>query len=503
MGAFTRRTQIVRIVRHAMERMIDMFAAASGAGPAAGARSAGALIADAGAALPPLWQLGTVPFVALLLCIATFPLIPATHHWWERNFSKVQVSVACGLATLAYLILSAPDMEAGAAAAGYAIRHAILDEYIPFIVLLASLFAVAGGIAIHTRARPTPFVNLMFLIVGTSLASLLGTTGASVLLIRPLLRVNERRTRKVHTVIFFIFCVSNCGGLLLPIGDPPLFLGYLKGVPFFWTLVLWKEWIIVNGVLLCIYYTLERRAFRTEPLEVHVERQAVDPESRFRMEGRVNILWLACILGAVAFVVPGRMFPLSEWLAAPFVTPNFLREGIMVTVLLLSLWTSPFAARNHNKFNWHPIAEVAALFIGIFVAMQVPMQVLRSMGGGLGIETPDQFFWATGTLSAVLDNAPTYLVFLQTAIGLAPADAAGPGILHLLGGETVHSDVLIAISCGAVFMGAMTYIGNGPNFMVKAIAEAQGIRMPGFFGYIGWSVACLLPPLVVVAVLVI
>ena len=462
-----------------------------------------ALLAESGAALPPLWPLGTVPFVALLLCIALLPLIPATQHWWERNFSKVQVSVACGLATLAYLILSAPDMTAGAAAAGHAIKHAILDEYIPFIVLLASLFAVSGGIAIHTHARPTPFVNLLFLVVGTLLASLLGTTGASVLLIRPLLRVNERRTRKVHTVIFFIFCVSNCGGLLLPIGDPPLFLGYLKGVPFFWTLVLWKEWIIVNGALLCIYYTLERRACAAEPLQVHVERQATGHGNGFRMDGRINILWLALILAAVAFVVPGRMFPLSEWLAVPFTTPDFLREGIMVTVLLLSLWTSPFAARSHNKFNWHPIAEVAALFIGIFVAMQVPMQVLRSMGGGLGIETPDQFFWATGSLSAVLDNAPTYLVFLQTAIGLAPADATGPGILYLVGGETVHTDVLVGISCGAVMMGAMTYIGNGPNFMVKAIAEAQGIRMPGFFGYIGWSVACLLPPLVAVSLLVI
>jgi Na+/H+ antiporter NhaD/arsenite permease-like protein len=461
------------------------------------------LLAEASATLPPLWQVGTVPFVALLLCIALFPLIPATHHWWEKNFSKVQVSVACGVATLAYLILSAPDIESGATAAGHAVKHAILDEYIPFIVLLASLFAVSGGIAIHTRARPTPFVNLLFLVVGTSLASVLGTTGASVLLIRPLLRVNARRTRKVHTVIFFIFCVSNCGGLLLPIGDPPLFLGYLKGVPFFWTLVLWKEWIIVNGALLCIYYTLERRAFRREPLEVHVEREAAAPGARFRMEGLVNVLWLAVILCAVAFVVPGRMFPLSEWLAIPFTTPNFLREGIMVTVLLLSLWTSPFAARNHNSFNWHPIAEVAALFIGIFVAMQVPMQVLRSMGGGLGVQTPDQFFWATGTLSAVLDNAPTYLVFLQTAIGLAPPEAAGPGILLLTGGETVHSDVLIGISCGAVFMGAMTYIGNGPNFMVKAIAEAQGIRMPGFFGYIGWSAACLLPPMVVIALVVI
>jgi Na+/H+ antiporter NhaD/arsenite permease-like protein len=486
-----------------MHPMADTIGVAVGADIAVPVPHLHTLLAETSATLPPLWQVGTVPFVVLLLCIATLPLIPATHHWWEKNFSKVQVSVACGVATLAYLILSAPDIETGAAAAGHAVKHAILDEYIPFIVLLASLFAVSGGIAIHTRARPTPFVNLLFLIVGTSLASVLGTTGASVLLIRPLLRVNAQRTRKVHTVIFFIFCVSNCGGLLLPIGDPPLFLGYLKGVPFFWTLVLWKEWIIVNGALLCIYYTLERRAFRREPLEVHVERQAAAPGARFRMEGLVNVLWLAVILGAVAFVVPGRMFPLSEWLAIPFTTPNFLREGIMVTVLLLSLWTSPFAARNHNSFNWHPIAEVAALFIGIFVAMQVPMQVLRSMGGGLGVETPDQFFWATGLLSAVLDNAPTYLVFLQTAIGLAPPEAAGPGILLLTGGETVHADVLIGISCGAVFMGAMTYIGNGPNFMVKAIAEAQGIKMPGFFGYVGWSAACLLPPMVVIALVVI
>jgi Na+/H+ antiporter NhaD/arsenite permease-like protein len=486
-----------------MQVMVHTNGVASGADMAAKVSHLPTVIAEASATLPPLWQVGAIPFAALLLCIAIFPLIPATHHWWEKNFSKVQVSVACGVATLAYLILSAPDIETGAAAAGYAVKHAILDEYIPFIVLLASLFAVSGGIAIHTRARPTPFINLLFLIVGTSLASVLGTTGASVLLIRPLLRVNERRTRKVHTVIFFIFCVSNCGGLLLPIGDPPLFLGYLKGVPFFWTLVLWKEWIIVNGALLCIYYTLERRAFRAEPLEVHVERQAAAPGTRFRMEGLVNILWLAFILGAVAFVVPGRIFPLSEWLAIPFTTPNFLREGIMVVVLLLSLWTSPFAARNHNSFNWHPIAEVAALFIGIFVAMQVPMQVLRSMGGGLGVNTPDQFFWATGVLSAVLDNAPTYLVFLQTAIGLAPPDESGPGILLLTGGETVHTDVLIGISCGAVFMGAMTYIGNGPNFMVKAIAEAQGIKMPGFFGYIGWSAACLLPPMVVIAIVVI
>lgn len=432
----------------------------------------------------PHWPLGALPFLALLLCIAVLPLISATSSWWHHNRNKAIVAIACGLLALLFVWQTESGAQAGAV-----VRHAILDEYIPFMVLLGSLYVVAGGIALRGNLTATPRTNTCILATGAILASLLGTTGASVLLIRLLLDTNRSRTKVAHTVVFFIFLVANVGGALLPIGDPPLFLGYLRGVPFFWTLQLWQPWAFTVGVLLAIYYTLDSWMLRSEGIPAITAETA--QRSTLEMTGRINLLWLGGILACVIVLVPGARLPASE-----SVVPHFAREGLMVLFALLSLATTSAATRERNAFSWGPILEVAALFIGIFLSMQVPLAVLSERGGDLGVVTPTQFFWITGALSSVLDNAPTYVVFLTTATAL-PLDA-GQAAVTLDGGIALSSNVLAAISLGAVFMGAITYIGNGPNFMVKAIAEESGVKMPSFFGYLGWAIAVLVPVFVLV-----
>jgi len=432
--------------------------------------------------VPPYWGVGVVPFVALLGAIALLPLIPRTRHWWESNLNRLIVALGAAVATLGYYVFIA---QVGPEGILTVLEHAVLDEYIPFIVLLFSLYVIAGGIALRGNLPAHPSTNTAILGVGTAIASFIGTTGASMLLIRPLLQTNRERRYKVHTVVFFIFLVSNVGGTLLPIGDPPLFLGYLMGVPFFWTFNLWIEWLFCSLLLIGIYWIWDLRLYRQER-EVDVLRDETVRQP-LRLDGQANFLWLLGVVLSVAFVVPGKPFPGLGFTVFPF-----LRELLMLAFVGVSLATTPSKVRERNRFTYHAIFEVAALFIGIFIAMQVPIEVLNARGEALGLTRPWHYFWATGSLSSVLDNAPTYVVFFKTAEAITTPDA--PAALALADGGFIRENLLVAISLGAVFMGAMTYIGNGPNFMVKAIAEEEGVRMPSFFGFVvRYSLPVLVP----------
>ncbi|MGH7320979.1 MAG: sodium:proton antiporter, partial [Candidatus Rokuibacteriota bacterium] len=334
--------------------------------------------------------------------------------------------------------------------------------------LLAGLYVISGGIRLTGDIAATPAANTGFLAVGSVLASAIGTTGASMLLIRPLLQTNRQRTHVRHTVIFFIFLVSNIGGLLTPLGDPPLFLGYLQGVPFSWTFRLWPHWLVTVAALLLVYFVWDSVCHAREPLDsLRRDRAQEEP---LRLVGLLNGLWLVGVVLAVAFLR-------EPW-----------REAAILALAGISLWQTPSAVRRANGFTAYPITEVAVLFFGIFFTMIPALELLRMRGGELGVREPWQFFWATGVLSSFLDNAPTYLTFLALGQGLGLAnDVVG-----------VPDGVLAAISVGAVFMGANTYIGNAPNFMVKSIAEEAHVRMPTFFGYMLYSGAVLLPLFVLV-----
>jgi len=395
------------------------------------------------------------PFVTMLLAIAILPL--AAPRFWESNARKLAVAALLGLPVLVLYARRDP-------AALVRTSH----EYFSFIVLLGSLFVVSGGILATGDLEAAPRTNTAFLAAGSVLASLIGTTGASVLLIRPLLSTNRERRHVAHTVVFFIFVVSNTGGLLTPLGDPPLFLGYLRGVPFTWTLRLLPHWLLVNGLLLAVYYLWDRRAHAREPVPALVrDRTAVRP---LRIRGKRNLLLLLALVASVA----GLSWP--------------AREVVMLALAGLSMAATPREIHEGNRFTFHAIAEVAALFAGIFLTMLPALDILHARGAALGLTSPRQFFWATGLLSSFLDNAPTYLTFLAVAQSLGlPAQVVG-----------VTHEVLAAISAGAVFMGANTYIGNGPNFMVRAIAEERGVRMPSFGGYMLYSGAVLIPCFVLV-----
>lgn len=451
---------------------------------------------QAAIAPPPLWTV--IPFVLLLGAIAVFPLMHATEHWWEKNLNRFIIAVGLGAVALAYyaFLHSAPveahwpghrvvEAHDGVFQSQFiqaVLGNALLQEYVPFIVLLFSLYTIAGGIRITGDLEATPAINAIFMLIGGVLASLIGTTGAAMLLVRPLLETNRERKRVAHTVVFFIFIVCNCGGCLLPIGDPPLFLGYLQGVDFFWTLRLWPEWLFVNGSLIVIYWMIDQ--FYHHPRETvrDIERDLTQIR-RLKISGlAVNGLLLLGIVVAVATLDPSKAFPGTFW--HPWM---YFREAVQLGLVALSLAIGPRQPRLANRFNYDAIIEVAALFVGIFICMQPALQILKANGAYL-VERfdmgPGKFFWATGTLSSFLDNAPTYLVFFQTAQDR-----------ELIGGPTggVPEPLLVAISLGAVLMGAMTYIGNGPNFMVKAIAEKEGVKMPSFFGYMGYSLLILLP----------
>ncbi len=337
------------------------------------------------------------------------------------------------------------------------------QEYFSFIVLLGSLFIVTGGICLEGDLQATPRNNALFLGLGSILASLIGTTGASMLLIRALLKTNKERHHVRHIPIFFIFMVSNAGGMLTPIGDPPLFLGYLRGVPFFWTFKLFPIWLTVNGILLFLFYMIDRQAWQKETKKDQaLDRRLIEP---LRLSGKAN---LPLLLGVIASVF----------------LPSPVRETVMVVLSLVSLKLTPPTVHRKNHFSFHPIIEVAVLFAGIFVTMAPALWLLEHQGGTLGITKPAQFFWMTGFLSSFLDNAPTYLTFLSLAQGL---DLPGATVVG------VTEPVLLAISAGAVLMGANTYIGNGPNFMVKAITDHAGIKTPSFFGYMAWAGLFLFP----------
>lgn len=436
------------------------------------------------AVLPPLWGLGALPFVVLLACIAVLPLLPATHRWWESNLNRLVAALVCAGFTLTYYLFA----EGGQTLLP-TLNHAVPGEYVPFMVLLFSLYVISGGISLEGDLAARPITNTGFLAFGALIASGVGTTGASMLLIRPLLQTNAQRKHSVHTVVFFIFLVSNIGGCLLPVGDPPLFLGYLRGVAFFWTLNLWLEWAACCLLLLVVYYALETYLYKKEAA---ADLWSDEIESKpLRLTGWVNILWLGGIVACVATISHEREFLGTGWTPFPF-----LRELCMLFLVALSLLTTPRGVREDNDFNYAAILEVAALFIGIFITMQVPIEVLRIYGSELGLAAPWHFFWATGSLSSFLDNAPTYVVFFETARAL-PIPAGMD-----VSATVIDPSLLVGISLGAVFMGSMTYIGNGPNFMVKAIAEQSGVRMPSFFGYMfKYSIPVLIPLFVIVTLL--
>lgn len=428
-----------------------------------------------------------LPFAGLLLSIALLPL--AVPRVWHHHFGKITLFWAA-----AFLLPFA--LVFGPATAGAAFVHAAIAEYIPFIILLAALFTVAGGIHVQGNLHGSPGLNVRLLALGALLASVMGTTGASMLLIRPLIRANDNRKHAAHVVVFFIFIVSNIGGSLTPLGDPPLFLGFLKGVDFFWTLRhVFPETLFLVGALLAIFYAIDTYWYRREGV---LPADPTPDAPRLRLQGTLNLLWLALAVGLV--LMSGVWDPgvVVDVFGTPLALQQIARDVLLLAVIGLSLATTRTSVREANQFSWGPMAEVAKLFAGIFLTM-VPVlamlkageagpfaAVTRAVTDGQGHPLPWAYFWFTGALSSFLDNAPTYLVFFNLAGG-------DPQVLM-----TTLAPTLAAISAGSVFMGANTYIGNAPNFMVKAIAEERGIRMPSFFGYMAWS-GCILLPLFVVA----
>jgi Na+/H+ antiporter NhaD/arsenite permease-like protein len=438
-----------------------------------------------GADLPLLWGL---PFAGLLLSIALVPLVSA--HFWHEHYGKV--AAAWVLALLLPFIL-----VFGATEAVHHVGHAILLEYVPFVVILFALFTIAGGICVRGAFVGTPALNTGILALGAALASIMGTTGAAMLLIRPLLTANENRQRKVHAVVFFIVLVGNVGGALSPLGDPPLFIGFLKGVDFFWTTrALALPTALLVGALLAIFWLLDAWLYRKEP---RVSAPA-STQPRFAIEGSINFVLVAGVIGAVLMSGLWDSGVEFDVLGAHLELQNLLRDALLVGLGLLSLALTPSAVREHNTFHWMPIVEVAKIFAGIFITIFPVIAILGAgrsgaLGQAIGLVIDasgaprDQaIFWTTGVLSAFLDNAPTYLVFFNLAGGDA---AALMGPLKL---------TLEAISVGAVSFGALTYIGNAPNFMVKAIAEDRGIAMPSFFAYFGYAAVVMLPLLAVITV---
>jgi Na+/H+ antiporter NhaD/arsenite permease-like protein len=427
------------------------------------------------------------PFILLLFAIAVFPLVPATSDWWEHHHHKLLTGLALGTIVIAYYGFRGFGFHGqgpGLPTVRAVLHHAVLEDYLPFMVLLLSLYVISGGLQLLGDFRALPSVNTGFLALGALAASLIGTTGASMVLIRPLLQTNQQRKHVRHTVIFFIFLVSNIGGCLLPLGDPPLFLGYLRGVPFLWTLNLVTPWLVSILVLLAVYYVWDRIAFHRES-PADIERD-IQERSPIRLRGGINVLWLLGIVLSVALIVPGKTLP-----GTSLVVVDYLREAVMLLVTAFSLATTPRGLRREVQFTYGAIIEVACIFLGIFLTMQVPIEILQARGASLGLNSPAHFFWASGGLSSVLDNAPTYLVFFETAKALPLSEGARS--VALLDGTTIAYNLLAAVSLGSVFMGANTYIGNGPNFMVRSIAEERGVKMPSFFGYMLYSGGVLIP----------
>lgn len=439
-----------------------------------------------GSVLGPIWAL---PFVGILLSIALLPLLAA--HFWHRHFGKVAAFWA-----LAFILPFAATHASGTVASE--MTHAILLDYVPFVILLTSLFTIAGGILVTGNLHGSPRLNTTFLAIGTLLASVIGTTGASMVLIRPLLRANDGRRHNVHVVVFFIFLVSNIGGSLTPLGDPPLFLGYLRGVGFFWTTAnMLAEMGFAVLILLALFWFLDSYLYQGD----EDFRGVLDPTPdtpRIGTSGKVNFALLAVVIGAVLLSGswnPEVSFPVF---GLHLELQNIVRDLILIAAAVASLILTPSGLRDKNGFEWGPMLEVGKLFAAIFITIIPVIAMLKAAENGAFallvalVTSPDgapinsMYFWMTGLLSSFLDNAPTYLVFFNLAGG-DPAELMGP-----------LARTLVAISCGAVFMGANSYIGNAPNFMVKAIAESSGVKMPSFFGYMFWSVGILVPVFILV-----
>jgi len=433
-----------------------------------------------GAQLSVLWG---VPFAGVLLSIALMPLVAPI--FWHHHFGKV--AAAWGLAFLIPFAITF-----GPAATGVAVVHAALAEYIPFIILLTALFTVAGGIFVRGNLHGSPALNTGLLAIGAVLASFMGTTGASMLLIRPLIRANDNRKHQAHVVVFFIFIVSNAGGALTPLGDPPLFLGFLKGVDFFWTVThLWGHTLFLIGTLLVMFYAIDWWYYHRRE-----ELRPVDPTpdtQRLGFDGSVNFALLGVVVFLVLLSGLWKSSVVFNIAGTEVGLPGIVRDIGLIVVTLVSLRITPSSAHESNQFGWGPMQEVAKLFAAIFLTIIPVIAMLKAGVNGPfgavvnavtnadGTPNPAMYFWATGALSSFLDNAPTYLVFFNTAGG-------DPQVLM-----TALAPTLVAISAGAVFMGANTYIGNAPNLMVKAIAEDRGVKMPSFFGYMVWSFGILVP----------
>lgn len=437
-----------------------------------------------------------LPFAGLLACIAVLPLLKS--EWWEKYRSAV-----VAVWSLAFVVPFAAAYGAGSALES--VLECMLNDYLTFIVLLFGLFCVAGNITLEGDLVGAPGTNLVLLLIGTLLSSCIGTTGASMLMVRPVIRMNAWRRQRSHIMVFFIFLISNLGGCLTPIGDPPLLMGFSRGVPFFWSLRLFPILVLNMAILLFIFYRIDSRAYRWEIA------QGRRPEIQgggmgIRLEGAHNLIFLVTIVAAVILsgVLPGMPFfqdgegnvlGIRIFREVRLTYPAMIEIAMILASAFLSFKTTTKEILRKNHFTWDAIKEVAVLFVGIFITMQPALVILKSMGGSLNLSEPFQMFWMTGALSSFLDNTPTYLVFLTTAGAMGFTG----GVSTVVG--TVPVKMLTAISCGAVFMGANTYIGNAPNMMVKSISDENGICMPSFFGYFFWAVRVLIPVFILDTVL--
>ena len=443
--------------------------------------------------VPDLGLIYVIPFVGILLSIAILPLV--AHHFWEKNYGKIALMWA--------IIFYIPFLFTGVEFAIHELFKVIATEYIPFIVLLFSLYTISGGVLLTGELVGTTKLNILILIIGTVLSSWMGTTGSAMLLIRPLLKANKNRKFKVHTVVFFIFLVANIGGSLTPLGDPPLFIGFLKGVDFFWTTkYMFTPMITVSFFLLVIYYFVDSYYIKKEGFKSNTKTSF----SKIKLQGSFNFILIAGVVFSVLLSgFDSLKYPIFEIFHVQILMGNLLRDCLLISFAVLSLVFTKKELRKLNGFTWHPIQEVAKLFIGIFITI-IPAILILNQGenGALapiislvkedGQNINSMYFWLTGILSSFLDNAPTYMVFFNLAGSSVTSEVAN----YLMYDQT---GTLLAISLGAVFMGAMTYIGNAPNFMVKSISEENGVKMPSFFGFIGWSIIILVPCFIIINLL--
>lgn len=426
-----------------------------------------------------------IPFGLMLLTIAVAPLL--AEHWWESNRHKLTVALFLGVPTAVCLIAGGMlhDLE-----------HQLFGDYIPFIILLLALYVITGGIHLSGDIQAKPWVNTVFLGLGWLLASIMGTTGAAMLLIRPLLATNQQRKHKVHTVLFFIALCANCGGLLTPLGDPPLFMLFLRGAEFTWFLSMWAPWLFTGVILLLIYFALDTYHYKKE----HWTALSADHREHtpLKVQGKVNFIYLIGVVLTVALINAGTIPQMGVESSPLWI--KYLREIVLVSLTLLSLYSTPKKIRfTMNKFTWGPIIEVAVLFLGIFTTMTPALAYLNDNAALLGLNKVWQFYYTSGVLSSFLDNTPTAVAFHSVASGLTQDQMATFGNGMMAG---IPEILLMAICIGSVFFGAMTYIGNGPNFMVKAIAEENGVKMPSFFGYMfKFSLIVLLPIYILVQII--